>query len=126
MLKFDAITIARWAVAFVFVYHGLVPKLLLVHPSEIALVSATPTMGIDPALLVRFAGFAEVVLGLLILVFWRRKWPLYLAGFALIVLIGATLVFSPGIMVEAFNPVSLTVTTAALIWIALRTSSDRA
>ena len=122
MFKLDSTTIARWAVAFVFFYHGLVPKLLLVHASEIELVSATPTMGVDPTILVRLAGLAEVVLALLVLVFWQRKWPLHLAGLALVFLMVATLIFAPAITVAAFNPVSLSVTTAALIWIALRPS----
>ena len=124
MFKLDSSTIARWAVAFVFFYHGLVPKLLLVHASEIELVSATPTMGIDPVILVRLAGFAEVILAVVIIVFWQHKWPLHLAGVALFFLIGATLVFAPEITVAAFNPVSLTATTGALIWIALRPYSN--
>ncbi|MEE2785956.1 MAG: DoxX-like family protein [Myxococcota bacterium] len=120
MFELNSKSAARWAVAFVFLYHGLVPKLLRVHPSEIELVSATPTMGIDPALLVRLAGVAEVVLALIVVVFWHRKWPLYLAALALAFLMVATLVFVPAISVAAFNPVSLTVTTLVLVWIALR------
>jgi len=107
-------------VAFVFLYHGLVPKLLLVHSSEVDLVSATPTMGLDPALLVRLAGVAEVALALLIIVFWQRAWPLYFAALALVFLMAASLVFVPAISVAAFNPVSLTATSLALVWIALR------
>ena len=120
MFELTSKSVARWTVAFVFLYHGLVPKLLLVHPSEVDLVSATPTMGLDPVLLVRLAGVAEVALALMIVVFWQRAWPLYLAALALVFLMVATLVFVPAISVAAFNPVSLTVTTLALTWIGLR------
>lgn len=112
-------SIARWSVAFVFLYHGLVPKLLLMHPSEIALISATPTMGLDPRLLVQGAGFAEVALAALLVFQWQSRWPLYVAAVALGVLILMTVVFVPSILVEAFNPLSLTVTTLALVWVAL-------
>ena len=120
MFELTSKSVARWTVAFVFLYHGLVPKLLLVHPSEVDLVSATPTMGLDPALLVRLAGVAEVALALMIVIFWQRAWPLHLAALALAFLMAATLVFVPAISVAAFNPVSLTVTTLALTWVGLR------
>ena len=117
-------TVARWSVAFVFLYHGLVPKLILVHDSEISLVMATPTMGLDPEFLVRLAGIAEVTLAVLIAAFWQHKWPLHLSMIALCALMAATLVFAPAITVAAFNPVSLTVTTLALAWIALKHPKD--
>lgn len=119
MFELKPSSVARWSVAFVFAYHGLVPKLLLVHPSEIDLVKATPTLGLDPSLLVRCAGIAEVLLALVIIVCWKKAWPLFVAGCALIGLLGATVVFVPSVMGAAFNPVSLTVTTLALVWIAL-------
>lgn len=117
-------SVARLSVAFVFLYHGLVPKLLLMHPSEIALVQATPTFGMDPEHLLRAAGIAEVLLAVLIVGFWKKPWPLYGAALALAGLLGATLIFAPEISVAAFNPISLSVTTLALVWIALQ--RDRA
>ena len=120
MIKLTSDSLARLSVAFVFLYHGLVPKLLLLHPSEIALAQATPTLGLDPAFVIRIAGIAEVLLSLALLVFWQRRWPLYLAGIALLGLLAATLVFVPSIAVAAFNPISLSVTTLALVWIALQ------
>ena len=120
MANIKSATVARVAVAFVFLYHGLVPKLLLMHPSEIALVQATPTFGIEPELLLRAAGIGEVLLAVLIVAVWNRPWPLYGAALALAGLLGATLLFAPEISVAAFNPISLSVTTLTLVWIALR------
>lgn len=114
-------SIARLAVAFVFFYHGLVPKLIYLHASELELVARTPTFGMDHALIVRAAGAGEVLLAIFLLTFWNKTWPLHFAAFALLGLIAATVLFAPNIMVAAFNPVSLTVTTLALVWIALQT-----
>ena len=119
MPKLTSKSIARLGVAFVFFYHGLVPKLLCVHPSEVELAEATPTFGIDPVLVVRAAGLLEVLLALTVLMLWHKRWPVYVAGITLVALLLATIVFAPSIMVAAFNPVSLTVVTLALVWIAL-------
>ncbi len=124
MFELKPTSVARWSVAFVFAYHGLVPKLLLVHPSEIELVKATPTFGVDPSILIQYAGIAELVLALLIIGCWNKAWPLYVAGCALMGLFAATVVFVPSIMGAAFNPVSLTVTTLALVWIALARKAE--
>ena len=119
MVNLKSASVARLAVAFVFFYHGLVPKLLLLHPSEITLVSATPTFGLDAEFVIRAAGIAEVILSVLIVAFWKKPWPLYLAALALVGLLGATLLFVPEIAVAAFNPISLSVTTFVLVWVAL-------
>ncbi len=117
--KFTSKSVARLGIAFVFFYHGLVPKLLCVHPSEIELAEATPTFGLDPTFVVRTAGLLEVLLALTLLILWHKRWPVYVAGITLVALLLATLIFVPKIMVAAFNPVSLTVATLALVWIAL-------
>ena len=120
MLEAKSSTVARWALVFVFLYHGLVPKILWVHPSEVALVAAGPGMGVDPELLVRLAGIAEVAWALVLVVLWRSRWPLYASGVALIGLFMGAAILSPSTLVAAFNPVSLTLTSLALVWIALQ------
>ena len=120
MLEAKSSTVARWALVFIFLYHGLVPKLLWVHSSEVALVAAGPTLGFTPELLVRVAGIAEVVWALLLIVFWQARWPLYLSAAALSGLFAGAAVLAPDTLVAAFNPVSLTVGALALVWIALR------
>ena len=120
MAEHQSASIARLGVAFVFFYHGLVPKLLWMHPSEVALVEATPTLGVDPLLLVRCGGIAEIILAMTVICFWRHRWPLHLAGVALIGLLLSAVIFAPEVLVAAFNPVSLSVATIMLVWIALR------
>ena len=96
------------------------PKLLCLHPSELELIAAAPSMGVAPKLLVQAAGAAEIGLSLIIICFWKRRWPLYLAGLSLVVLFLLVLVFCPELSIQAFNPVSLTITSLSLVWIALR------
>ena len=113
-------TVAHWALAFVFLYHGLVPKLLFVHPSEVALVAAGPATGVAPELLVMLAGMAEVLWAAVIVVAWRARWPLYASAVALIGLFLGAAGLAPATLIAAFNPVSLTVVSLALVWIALQ------
>ena len=113
--------IARLTLAFIFFYHGLVPKVLFQHPSEAALIEVHP-IGIATDLLILAGGIAEIVLALLLVLLWKKAWPLWVAGIALLGLFMDVLVFSPEVTIQAFNPVSLTVASLALIWIALQES----
>ena len=103
-----AYSISRIGIAFIWLYHGLVPKLIFRHATELELVGKGPVIH-SPETMVLIAGVGEVILGCLVLFFWRRKWPAHVsvAGFALL-LVGA-LVLSPSHATHAFNPVTLTV-----------------
>src|SRR3990167_9069967 len=73
--------LARIALALVFIWHGLVPKILWLSPDELAMIQAHKLPA--PEWVARIAGLAEIILGLLLL--WRRqRWPLLLAGVLLI------------------------------------------
>ncbi|HYD01164.1 MAG TPA: DoxX-like family protein [Phycisphaerales bacterium] len=110
--------IARVSLALCWAWQGFVPKLLIEHPREQALVEAALPRWVrahGPSLVV-VAGLAEVVLALALLVFWSRRWP-YVA--TLVVLAAVTLpalLSSPGLFVEPFNPASL---AAAMVGLAL-------
>ena len=115
--------IARLTLAFIFFYHGLVPKVLFRHPSEAALIEVHQ-IGVSTDLLILAGGIAEIILGLLLILFWTKAWPLRVAGIALVGLFMDVLVLSPEVTVQAFNPVSLTIAGLALVWIALQESSS--
>ena len=85
----------------------MVPKLIFKHATEIELLSKGPLIG-DEQTTVILAGAAEVVIGMLVIFFWDRAWPIYLsiAGFA--VLLVASIIVSPEHAVHAFNPITLT------------------
>lgn len=78
------------------------------HVSELKLVAKGPIF-VDAETTIAIAGMAEVLIGLLVLIFWKQPWPIVisLAGFS-VLLIGA-ITLSPELAIQAFNPVTLTV-----------------
>ncbi len=104
----------RLALAFIWIYHGLVPKLLLQHPDELALLVRA---GVSPAAapaLVRVLGVVEIALGLALLLAWRSR-RLLLATIALMLLATAGVAWtSPTSLVAAFNPLTLNLAVAVL------------
>ncbi|AMW84722.1 hypothetical protein AK972_3922 [Pseudomonas yamanorum] len=108
--------IARGGLAFMFAYHGLVPKLLWLSQGERTMIQAH---GIEQVqVFATLAGVGEVVLALWILLSPRSAWPIAVAAAALAGLLVDVAVFSPAMLREAFNPVSLNVAGLALCGIA--------
>jgi hypothetical protein len=106
--------VARLSLAFVFAYHGLVPKLLTHHRDEIAMLRDLGTsVGRVNTALTAF-GIAEVVFAFSLLLFWRRRWPLYLCIAAMFFGTIGVIVSSPRFITAAFNPVSLDTAVACL------------
>jgi len=70
---------ARGTMAFIWFYHGLVPKLLYHDKIELDLLSriGTPPTSLQPA--ATAAGFVEVSFAFVLLVLWRQSWPLWLS-----------------------------------------------
>jgi hypothetical protein len=115
--------IARLTLAFVFLYHGLVPKLLFRHADEIAMLDAAGAPDAAGLSLVA-TGVTEVALAIALLLRWRAAWPLWivLAGMAAAAfVVGLT---SPGTLTAAFNPVTLNTAVAALAGVALAIRRD--
>ncbi len=74
--EISSYAICRGMVAFVWFYHGLVPKLLGPHADELRMNLA---LGLEPAQAERLsmmAGVFEVLFALLVVVCWRQRWPL--------------------------------------------------
>ena len=71
------------------------------------------------------AGGGEVLLGLLILLLRRQRWPLWAAMAALMLLLVDVAIFAPGLLTQAFNPLSLNLAAIALCTIALRNTTTR-
>lgn len=117
--------IARAAVGFVWIYHGLIPKLLFQHADETTILrNAGASEEATPAF-VFWIGCAEIVMGLWV---WlglpSPRWPLIVTVvFGIGTTIGAALQ-SPEFLVAAFNPVSLNIQFIALSLIGLLTLKD--
>jgi hypothetical protein len=107
-------SVARCGLAFVFAYHGLVPKLLSRNADEIAMLRDAGLSTERSTSGVLIFGVAELAFALLLLVFWRQRWPLFICIAAMcLALIGVTM-NSPRFLNAAFNPVSLNATVVCL------------
>lgn len=105
---------ARLALALIFAYEGLVPKLLGSNADEVAMLRNAGIPGGDVAAALAAFGLAEVGLALALLVFWHRRWPSLLClAFAVGTTIGVA-VTSPTYLGGAFNPLTLNIAVAAL------------
>ncbi|UAW98351.1 DoxX-like family protein [Halopseudomonas nanhaiensis] len=108
--------IARLALGAMFIYQGLLPKILLTSPTELRLVEASG-LGLPAELIVPLAGVGEILLGLLILFRRAGLWPVYLAAAALVGLVFYVAVVMPGLLAEAFNPVTTNLLALALCYV---------
>lgn len=106
--------LARLTLASVWLYHGLVPKLILHHPDELAMLTQAGLSAGAAQVAVRLVGGAEVAFGLLLLFGWRSR-RLLLANIPLMLLALASVArSSPQYLVAAFNPLTLNLSVIAL------------
>ena len=106
-------SVARYTLAFVFAYHGLVPKILWLSPIEESLTTAH---NLDAAVASPLAGVLEIILALCILLFKNSLIPVYFAITLLVVLLLDVLVIMPQLLIEAFNPVTVNLATIVIAY----------
>ena len=114
--------VARGALAFVWLYQGLIPKLLNQHADELAMIQQAGVSVSMAPLAVQAIGWSEVFFGLAMLVLFHQRWLFLLT---ILLMIGATLAVafnSPQFLVAAFNPISLNVLMVALAVVGLLAS----
>lgn len=106
--------IARVALAAIFVYQGLVPKLLTRNVDEIAMLRDAGV----PADLTTIAsitlGVLELAFAAVLLVAWHRRWPMSVCLGSMLLATAAVGLTSPRYFEAAFNPASLNVAVASL------------
>jgi len=105
---------ARIAIAVIFAYQGLVPKLLTRSADEVTLIreAGIPATLADVAVMA--LGLLELVFAMALLVRWRERWPAVVSGIAVSIATLAVAVCSPRFFQHAFNPFSLNLGVAAL------------
>ena len=112
--------VVRVALAFVWIWHGLVPKLLFPNVDERAMLQQA---GI-PITWLPWIGGMEVVFGIAMLCTWNVRAVLILNAGLMVIATVAVAVNSPDYLKAAFNPVSLNLALLALSmvgWLASRT-----
>lgn len=119
--------VARIAIAAVWIWHGMVPKLLFHNVDErIMLARSRLPAALLPAALLPVAlnafGAAEVAFGLLMLLAWSTRWLFVFNAALMLLALAAVAVQSPAYLQAAFNPVTLNLAMVALSaagWLAL-------
>lgn len=114
-----ALQLCQLAVAFVWFYHGLVPKLLGPAADELRMDRALGLSDSEAVQLAYIAGSCEIVFAAIVLIFRKQEWPLWLTIFAMVGLLAFAAWASPPLLGAAFNPVSTNVCVAVLAAVAL-------
>lgn len=109
-------TISRLTLGFVFFYHGLIPKIIWLSPTELALVEMH-RFNIPATEVSHLAGVLEIVLSLFVIFYKKSLIPIYLAALTLLVLLFDVVLSMPSLLVEAFNPVTINIACLSLCWI---------
>jgi hypothetical protein len=117
-------TLARGTAAFIWFYHGLVPKLLFHDRSELDLLSRIGTAPQHLHVAATLAGVVEMVFALLLIILWRQGWLLWTTVFLMIAGIPVVALTAPEYLSGAFNPVTLNVSLAVFAGIALVARRD--
>ncbi|WP_342514941.1 DoxX-like family protein [Sporosarcina sp. FSL K6-1522] len=111
--------------AFIWLYQGLIPKIIGMHPEERAMIgSALPISenGITTAVLI--IGIAEVLFGLVWLVYRNKRQLFILQLMVFPLLTIATIVADPATTIHPFNPVTFNFPLIVLSIIGVWMSKD--
>ena len=111
--------VCRFSLGFIWLYQGIVPKLLGPHADELRMNMALGLSHAQAHLLSYVGGAMEVALGLLVVVFYRQRWPYIVTIAALLGLFAFTLFLVPAFTVSAFNSTTINLAMCALAVIAL-------
>ncbi|HEY3227319.1 MAG TPA: DoxX-like family protein [Planctomycetota bacterium] len=103
----DIRAIARTTLAFVWIYQGLVPKILFPDTGELEIFRSTGVYPGEALTGVVLLGAAQALLGVFHLIAWRSRAPLWLGLIALALLGGGGLITRPDLFILPFNPASL-------------------
>jgi uncharacterized membrane protein YphA (DoxX/SURF4 family) len=112
-------TISRVVLAAVFVYHGLIPKLLTRNADEIAMIRDAGLAAGAAGSVVTALGILELSFAAALLVAWHRRWPLVVCLAVMLLATAAVGMNSPRYFGAAFNPFTLNLAVACLATIDL-------
>lgn len=109
-----SLQVCRFALAFIWIYQGIVPKWLGPHADELALNMAAGATLEQAVLVARVGGTLEVLFGLLLFLAWRQAWVFALSALGIAFLHAVVMVLQPPLALAAFNPVIINVAIMAL------------
>lgn len=100
------VQIARYMITFVWLYHGIFPKLIHIAPLEQLMTGSIGFSDDISYLITKAAGIGEVIFGLLFFIFYKTKLMNILNILALVFLLLSVAMLQPQLLIEAFNPVT--------------------
>ena len=121
--------LARFTLAFIFIYQGLVAKIIFLDKTELYInqthLDLLPAQSLmDAVLMAQLAGLGELLLGLLIIIFHQKNWPVWFSLGFLGFLLLDMMVLAPELLSGAFNPVSTNIPAMLLAYFALKPKVD--
>jgi len=116
--------LARAGVAFAWIWHGLVPKILFRHPDEVLMLEDAGFPAATQWPLALTAGVVEIVLGICVLALPRSRWPLVVTIVLMTGALAGVAGTSPRYLTAAFNPVTLNLLMVVLSAVALTAGGD--
>ncbi len=116
--------VSRLFLGFLFIYHGLVPKIVWLNSIEVELVSASG-LDVSADLISPLAGGAELVLGVAIIVLRKSVFPVYLAALVLAMLLVYVGFSAPQYLIAAFNPVTTNIMGLGFCYVILLSMKKR-
>ncbi len=105
MRQLTPLLCARFVLAFMWIYQGLIPKLIRVAPVELEITAQLGFSVNTTYLLIKLVGLLEVLFGVLVFFAYRNIVVLIANLVALLLLAVMALVLTPHIMLAAFNPI---------------------
>ncbi len=120
-----AYVVARTALAIMWIYQGIVPKLIDTHVDELKMLGDGGLSLETSRLVLRAVGVGEVVLGVLMLIGWRWRWPLWATLILMPIALLGVCIASPGFLMAPFNPITLNLCVLSLAVIGLLMQHDR-
>ncbi|MFZ3577265.1 DoxX-like family protein [Virgibacillus sp. DJP39] len=124
-IRFFSNSLITFLFFFVWVYHGLVPKLLAMHPEELSMITSVLPLSIsDSTFIVSIVGILEVLFGIFWLIYPNkyRLYQLQIILFPLLTL-GAVLA-DQNYLTHPFNPLTFNISLLALSVVGLLNSKD--
>jgi hypothetical protein len=116
--------VARLALAVIFIYQGLVPKLIYHHSSELAMLADAGLGPVTAGRMLTALGLVEVAVGVVLVMAWRARWPFAVILILMPIALIAVSIAATSALTAAFNPVALNIAVAALAAVAWLMSTD--
>jgi uncharacterized membrane protein YphA (DoxX/SURF4 family) len=117
-------SVSRGILAFIWFYHGLVPKLLFHDKIELDLLNRVVSSPPLVRQLTNLAGVVEILFAVLLVLGWRQKWPLWVTFFLMLAGIPIVALSAPAYLTAAFNPLTLNLSVAGFALIAIISGRD--